>query len=126
MKIPIENLKAQMQGRDLNVFQRADALREFNALVNYVNELEHQNKILSSLCHRIWAAWDRLPGPKEYASRHVQAWLSNSMKPAMHELKEITMSDLTPKQWEKITKQEPKPDASKLYPNSDLDPFSDE
>jgi len=40
MKIDIENLKAQMQGFDLNIYQKADALIEFNKLLDYVNELE--------------------------------------------------------------------------------------
>jgi len=40
MKIQIENLKAQMQGRDLNIYQKADALIEFNKLLEYVEELE--------------------------------------------------------------------------------------
>jgi len=40
MKIEIENLKAQMQGFDLNIYQRADALIEFNKLLDYVNKLE--------------------------------------------------------------------------------------
>lgn len=40
MKIQIENLKAQMQGRDLNIYQKADALIEFNKLLDYVEELE--------------------------------------------------------------------------------------
>lgn len=40
MKIQIENLKAQMQGRKLNIYQRADALTEFNKLLDYVEELE--------------------------------------------------------------------------------------
>ena len=40
MKIDIENLKAQMIGRELNIYQKADALIEFNKLLDYVNELE--------------------------------------------------------------------------------------
>ena len=40
MKIKIENLKAQMQGRKLNIYQKADALIEFNKLLDYVEELE--------------------------------------------------------------------------------------
>ena len=40
MKIEIENLKAQMQGFDLNIHQRADACIEFNKLLDYVKELE--------------------------------------------------------------------------------------
>ncbi len=40
MKIEIENLKAQMQGRKLNIYQKADALIEFNKLLDYVEELE--------------------------------------------------------------------------------------
>lgn len=40
MKIQIENLKAQMQGRKLNIYQKADALIEFNKLLDYVEELE--------------------------------------------------------------------------------------
>ena len=40
MKIEIENLKAQMTGRKLNIYQKADALIEFNKLLDYVDELE--------------------------------------------------------------------------------------
>ena len=40
MKIQIENLKAQMRGRELNIHQKADALIEFNKLLDYVEELE--------------------------------------------------------------------------------------
>ena len=40
MKIQIENLKAQMQGRKLSIYQKADALIEFNKLLDYVEELE--------------------------------------------------------------------------------------
>jgi hypothetical protein len=40
MKIDIENLKVQMTGRELNIYQKADALIEFNKLLDYVNELE--------------------------------------------------------------------------------------
>jgi hypothetical protein len=40
MKIQIENLKAQMQGRDLTIYQKGDALVEFNKLLDYVEELE--------------------------------------------------------------------------------------
>ena len=43
MKIEIENLKAQMIGRELNIYQKADALIEFNKLIDYVNELEQLN-----------------------------------------------------------------------------------
>jgi hypothetical protein len=40
IKIQIENLKAQMTGRELNIHQKADALIEFNKLLDYVDELE--------------------------------------------------------------------------------------
>jgi len=40
MKLQIENLKAQMTGRELNIYQKADALIEFNKLLDYVDELE--------------------------------------------------------------------------------------
>jgi len=40
MKIQIENLKAQMTGRELNIYQKANALIEFNKLLDYVDELE--------------------------------------------------------------------------------------
>ena len=43
MKIQIENLKAQMQGRNLTIHQKADALIEFNKLLDYVEELEQCN-----------------------------------------------------------------------------------
>ena len=43
MKIQIENLKAQMQGRELNIHQKANALIEFNKLLDYVEELEQCN-----------------------------------------------------------------------------------
>lgn len=41
-KPQIENLKAQMQGRELNIYQKADALIEFNKLLNYVSKLEQK------------------------------------------------------------------------------------
>lgn len=44
MKIEINNLTVQMQGRSLAVHQRADALIEFNKLVEYTEELEKQVK----------------------------------------------------------------------------------
>lgn len=47
MKINIENLKAQLQGRDLNVYQKADALSEFNKLLDYIEELEGGKKMVS-------------------------------------------------------------------------------
>lgn len=40
MEIQIENLKAQMRGVELNIHQRADALIEFNKLVEYTENLE--------------------------------------------------------------------------------------
>ena len=40
MKIQIENLKAQMRGVELNIHQRADALIEFNKLIEYTENLE--------------------------------------------------------------------------------------
>lgn len=40
MKIQIENLKALMTGRELNIHQKANALIEFNKLLDYVDELE--------------------------------------------------------------------------------------
>jgi hypothetical protein len=40
LKIQIENLKAKMTGRELNIYQKSDALIEFNKLLDYVNELE--------------------------------------------------------------------------------------
>ena len=36
MKIRIENLRAYMQGWELNIHQRADAIKEFNKLIDYV------------------------------------------------------------------------------------------
>lgn len=41
-KPQIENLKAQMQGKELNIYQKADALIEFNKLLNYISELEQK------------------------------------------------------------------------------------
>lgn len=40
MKIQIENLKAQMRGVKLNIHQLADALIEFNKLIEHVETLE--------------------------------------------------------------------------------------
>jgi len=40
MKIEIENLRAYMQGWELNIHQKAYALIEFNKLIDYVIELE--------------------------------------------------------------------------------------
>lgn len=42
MKPQIENLKAQMQGFNLTIMQRADALIEFNKLIEYVDGMEQQ------------------------------------------------------------------------------------
>jgi hypothetical protein len=44
MKIKIENLKAKMSGARLNIYQKADALIEFNKLIDYVEELEQLTK----------------------------------------------------------------------------------
>ena len=53
MKIEIENLKAQMAGRELNIYQKADALIEFNKLVDYVNELEQLTiPVVISCCEK--------------------------------------------------------------------------
>lgn len=43
----IENLKAQMKGHDLNIYQKADALIEFNKLLEYTEQLEAKVKELS-------------------------------------------------------------------------------
>ena len=40
MKIHIDNLTAKMKGFDLNIYQEADALVDFNRLVDYVDKLE--------------------------------------------------------------------------------------
>ena len=40
MHIQIENLKAWMRGEDLNIYQKADALIEFNRLIDHVDNLE--------------------------------------------------------------------------------------
>jgi len=40
IKIEIENLRAYMQGWELNIHQKADAIKEFNKLIDYVIELE--------------------------------------------------------------------------------------
>ena len=52
MKIQIENLKAYMQGRDLTIHQKADALIEFNKLLDYVEELVQCNiaDVVESAC----------------------------------------------------------------------------
>lgn len=39
-KPQIENLKAWMTGRDLNLYQKADAVIEFNKLLDYVEHIE--------------------------------------------------------------------------------------
>jgi len=39
-KPKIENLTAWVTGRNLNVFQKADAVIEYNKLLDYVKELE--------------------------------------------------------------------------------------
>ena len=43
MKFTIENLKAKMQGFKMNIYQDADALNEFNSLLEYIEELEQLN-----------------------------------------------------------------------------------
>ena len=45
MNIQIENLKAQMTGKELNIYQKADALIEFNKLLNYVDKIEKLLKL---------------------------------------------------------------------------------
>ena len=47
MDLQINNLIAQMQGRNLHIIQKADALIEFNKLCDYVNDLEKQVKKLN-------------------------------------------------------------------------------
>ena len=56
MKIDIENLKAQMTGRELNIYQKADALIEFNKLLDYVNELEQLTipVVSKNKCNHKW------------------------------------------------------------------------
>ncbi len=50
MKEIIENLKAKMQGRELNIYQKADALIEFNKLIDYVEEqFELRSELLKFL-----------------------------------------------------------------------------
>jgi transposase-like protein len=44
MKIEIENLKALVHLWNLNVYQKALAISEFNKLLDYVNELEQATK----------------------------------------------------------------------------------
>ena len=51
----IENLKAQMQGHELNIRQRADALIEFNKLLEYTEELEA--KVKNSRLHGVSGAF---------------------------------------------------------------------
>ena len=69
MKIQIENLKAQMQGRELNICQKADALIEFNKLLDYVQELEQCN--IADVMHcfpdnpEIWKWWKEQKFQKE-------------------------------------------------------------
>lgn len=46
MELQIENLKAQMRGDKLNIHQRADALIEFNRLVEYTETIEVKVKTL--------------------------------------------------------------------------------
>lgn len=50
MKISIDNLKAQMQGKNLNIYQKADALIEFNKLIDYVEELEKTHNYKCDYC----------------------------------------------------------------------------
>jgi hypothetical protein len=52
----IENLKAQMQGHELNIRQRADALIEFNKLLEYTEELE--SKVKNSRVHDVMPCGD--------------------------------------------------------------------
>lgn len=54
MKPEIENLKTWMSGRSTTGYQRALAMREFEQLLSYVNELEqlHQPLVSGSLPSR--------------------------------------------------------------------------
>jgi len=45
MNIQIENLKAKITGKELNIYQKADALIEFNKLLDYVDKIEQQLKL---------------------------------------------------------------------------------
>ena len=50
IKTALENLKAKMQGRELNIYQKADALIEFNKLLDYVEEqFELRSELLKFL-----------------------------------------------------------------------------
>lgn len=40
MDLQIENLNAKLAGHKLNIYQKADAKKELNKLIEYVNELE--------------------------------------------------------------------------------------
>ena len=52
MKPEIENLKVWMSGRSTTGYQRALAMREFEQLLSYVNELEQlrQPPVISAVC----------------------------------------------------------------------------
>jgi hypothetical protein len=52
MKPEIENLKVWMSGRSTTGYQRALAMREFEQLLSYVNELEQlrQPLVMRSVC----------------------------------------------------------------------------
>ncbi len=66
MKIEIENLKAQMTGIELNIYQKADALIEFNKLLDYVNKLEQLTipRVVGTCCDD-----NELDCPYEFTSR---------------------------------------------------------
>jgi len=76
MKIEIENLKAQMQGFDLNIYQRADALIEFNKLLDYVKELEQlaANDYWETRCKLMEQVEENNPCDPDITNEQIEAW----------------------------------------------------
>lgn len=48
MKIEIENLKAKMRGEKLTSYQQSLALDEYYKLLDYVENLENNHKVLKN------------------------------------------------------------------------------
>jgi len=60
MRIRIENLKAKMRGVELTLHQKADALTEFNNLLDYVEKLELSNSARSDSYNEVVPQTDLL------------------------------------------------------------------
>jgi hypothetical protein len=61
MKIEVENLKAFVKSMDLTIHQKADAVIEFNKLLDHVDDLQKKNAELKKLLHSASLAFQAHP-----------------------------------------------------------------